>query len=317
MKKAIIAFGAIALVFMISQCTSKTNQADQLDEQKMEQGFNLVTNTCFTCHNPEATMDNRIAPPMFAVKNHYNGMEEEAFVNAVVSFLEEPKEEKTMMPGALKKFGLMPPLSLSKEELNAVAYYLYHTELERPGWYADHFKAEQKRYFRPNSAADRSDIQIGKEAVLSTKSVLGKNLLNAINTHGAAGAVDFCNTRAIPLTDSMQQDLGMSIKRVSDQNRNPENVANSQEREYIIRTKEVMREGGKPQPKVFDIDGQKVAYYPIVTNDMCLKCHGKKGEDIDPETLKRIETLYPEDHATGYEANQLRGIWVVQWEAKQ
>ena len=51
-------------------------------------------------------------------------------------------------------------------------------------------------------------------------------------------------------------------------------------------------------------------YYPIVTNDMCLKCHGDIGE-IDEAAHSKIQLLYPEDKATGYSTNQLRGIWVV------
>ena len=45
---------------------------------------------------------------------------------------------------------------------------------------------------------------------------------------------------------------------------------------------------------------------------MCLQCHGSKGIDIAPETLKVIEEKYPNDQATGYTENQLRGIWVIE-----
>ena len=53
-------------------------------------------------------------------------------------------------------------------------------------------------------------------------------------------------------------------------------------------------------------------YYPIVTNAMCMQCHGKKDLQIKPETLAAIGEFYPEDKATGYGENELRGIWVVE-----
>jgi hypothetical protein len=49
-----------------------------------------------------------------------------------------------------------------------------------------------------------------------------------------------------------------------------------------------------------------------ITNDLCLNCHGEPGQDITAETLRAINTHYPEDKAIGYRANQLRGIWVVE-----
>jgi hypothetical protein len=51
-------------------------------------------------------------------------------------------------------------------------------------------------------------------------------------------------------------------------------------------------------------------YYPIVTNSMCLSCHGTE-KDIAPEVAKRIIKFYPMDKATGYAENQVRGIWSI------
>jgi|TARA_B110000240_G_scaffold47236_1_gene53538 hypothetical protein len=61
----------------------------------------------------------------------------------------------------------------------------------------------QPLYSNTSSNEESSPLQLEKEIAVATKGVLGKNLLNAINTKGVAGAVDFCNTQAIPLTDSM------------------------------------------------------------------------------------------------------------------
>jgi hypothetical protein len=57
-----------------------------------------------------------------------------------------------------------------------------------------------------------------------------------------------------------------------------------------------------------------IVYYPILTNAMCLQCHGKPEEDIKPSTLSKLHMLYPQDKGVGYEENELRGIWVVEME---
>ena len=46
-------------------------------------------------------------------------------------------------------------------------------------------------------------MEIGKTMALKTKRCLGRNLLEAINTKGTEHALEFCSTRAIPLTDSL------------------------------------------------------------------------------------------------------------------
>ena len=46
---------------------------------------------------------------------------------------------------------------------------------------------------------------------VETKGVLGKNLMNAINSQGTENAIEFCSTKAIVLTDSMGVVLNASL----------------------------------------------------------------------------------------------------------
>jgi len=106
------------------------------------------------------------------------------------------------------------------------------------------------------------------------------------------------------------------IKRVSDKPRNPENKANEAELAYINELKEALANGEQLKPKVTEIDGRMVGYYAIETNQMCMQCHGSKDKDILPETFTNIKSKYPDDKATGYSPNQVRGIWVVSMDKK-
>ena len=159
-------------------------------------------------------------------------------------------------------------------------------------------------------------LEEGKKIATSAQGVLGKNLVNAINNGGTTYAVEFCNAEAIPLTDSMAHVLGASVKRVTDKPRNSNNQANEGQLELINKMKEELKDGNVPKPQMVDMNGKMVGYYGIVTNAMCVKCHGDKDVDIEPQTYKKIKALYPTDKATGYAVNELRGMWVVEMDKK-
>ena len=153
--------------------------------------------------------------------------------------------------------------------------------------------------------------EILQKYAIETKGVLGKNLMNAINTQGTEKAIEFCSTKAIVLTDSMGTAFNATLKRVSDKPRNPINMANDNETAFINELKQKISKGEKMTPKFTESDGKITGYFPIETNAMCLQCHGSKDLDIKPNVLKKIAQLYPKDQATGYKENQIRGIFVV------
>ncbi|RFC55336.1 Tll0287-like domain-containing protein [Brumimicrobium aurantiacum] len=160
-------------------------------------------------------------------------------------------------------------------------------------------------------------IELGKSYSSSTQQVLGKNLIGALSKQGSIGALEFCNIQAIPLTDSMQNKMGVKISRISDQPRNQDNKASEQEL-AIIKDFKSQIASGKIAPEISPVlieEENKVRFYaPIVTNAMCLQCHGVKETDIKPETLEMIAELYPQDKATGYKSNEVRGVWSIIFE---
>lgn len=159
-------------------------------------------------------------------------------------------------------------------------------------------------------------LQTGKDLAIQTKSSLAKYLVAALSEKGTAGAVEFCNTKAIPITDSMSIVLNTKIKRVSDKPRNLHNSANEAELAFIKKWKEAKAKGEEQPAIVTEIDGKMVGYYPIVTNQMCIQCHGKPYTDIKSDALNKIKKLYPTDQAIGYAENEIRGIFVVEMNKK-
>lgn len=298
----------LLLLFAALMIASCSNKKSDTSEENAE-GLALMKSYCFSCHNPTAAEDDRLAPPMFAVKRHYSGgtMKKEDFVQAIVDFVNDPSNDNSKMPGAVKKFGIMPKMGYDEEDVRKIAAYMYDNDLQKPDW----FEAHRKRQHA--STTDTNYLKLGKELALKTKAILGKNLKAALMHGGSEYAVEFCNTRAIHLTDSMATELNASIKRVSDQNRNPNNLANETELAYILSAKTALKEGKQPKGQIQEVDGKLIGYYPIITNEMCIQCHGTTS-DINESTIAKLKALYPEDKATGYSTNELRGIWVVEME---
>lgn len=114
----------------------------------------------------------------------------------------------------------------------------------------------------------------------------------------------------------MATKFNASIKRVSDKPRNPANTANEQELKVIEKYKKMVADKAEINPIVEEHNGGVQFYYPITTNSMCLQCHGKPAEQINPATLKKLSELYPADKAVGYDIDQVRGIWSIQFKKK-
>lgn len=302
--------GLILGITLLNSCQQSAQEEAEISPAD-EAALSLMVTNCYSCHDPKKPEGQRIAPPMLAVKKHYmRGQPTEAeFVAAMVAFLKKPSAEAAKMPGAVERFGVMPNMSFPEQQVRDIASYIYRHDIDGPKWFEEHYR---QHHGNDAPTTDSSDYQaIGQQMAISTKSQLGKNLMAALKAGGPTHAVDFCNTRAIPLTDSMATVHGASIQRVSDKPRNPDNAANAAERAHIAAFQAAITAGESPQPIVEEQADGVYFYAPILTNDMCLKCHGTPNETINAETLAMIQARYPNDKATGYAADQVRGIWRI------
>lgn len=149
--------------------------------------------------------------------------------------------------------------------------------------------------------------EILKNYAAEAQQLLGSQLKQKIAEGGPENALQFCNINAIPLTDSISKKYNVSIKRVSDKYRNPDNAANPSELAVITTYKAMLGAGKKPEGLLKD----GYYYSPIVTNAMCLQCHGTPGKELAEKTHQKIKSIYPDDKATGYGVDELRGIFSI------
>ncbi len=338
------------LIFLLSLVLSISCKDSQKGYQPLEEssadlavnatpdpGKKIVENECYICHNPKASEATMIAPPMVAVKKHYidDQTSKEAFTKAMITWLSDPQPEKSRMRGALRRFGVMPYQPYSEESIRAIAAYLYDADLPQPDWFEEHFQkghgqgkgmgkgmGKGKGMGMKKSQLEDDDAyeglpayygEKGMEIAMATQGVLGKNLMKAIQVKGTTGAIEFCKTKASRLTDSMGIMKNVLIKRITDLPRNSSNQASEEELGFITAFRRQIENKGEIRPITKEMDDEVFFYYPIVTNTMCLQCHGTPEKEITTPVLETLSALYPQDKATGYDIEQLRGMWRIQF----
>lgn len=91
-----------------------------------DRGKVVFETLCATCHsmNPPALK----APPMLMVAGHYVDARstEDAAMAAMKEWLRGPDSTKSLLPAhAIQRFGLMPPLALPADDIDAVVAYVF------------------------------------------------------------------------------------------------------------------------------------------------------------------------------------------------
>lgn len=157
MKTYSFAFISLTVVLILGSCctesdTSKITAANTEKETKTlsndTKALSLMNTQCFTCHHPDMNRDDRVAPPIFKIREHYydDEISREDFIHQIVSFASNPTEEKSIMYGAVRNFGLMPKQNFKEEDLELIAGYLYDNDVSSDEWYAmwEKFEKEQQ-----------------------------------------------------------------------------------------------------------------------------------------------------------------------------
>lgn len=152
-------------------------------------------------------------------------------------------------------------------------------------------------------------LSLGDSITQAAQATLLQHVGKAMKAGGPVEAIGFCNLEASPIMDSLSQQFGATISRISFQARNPDNAVNSQ-----LDSLQLAGFGREEAPTstLVEADGHAVYYKAIrIGMETCLKCHGQPETDIAPATLAKLQELYPKDLATGYQMGDLRGAWKV------
>ena len=131
---------------------------------------------------------------------------------------------------------------------------------------------------------------------------------------GPVHTIQVCNNVAPQLAEAHSQMSGWRVARTSLKVRNPENAPDAWETAVLNEFESRKAAGEDPmklvKAEVVEENGRQVfrMMKAIPTAEVCTKCHG--AEIAEPVAAK-LDELYPEDQARGFNVGDLRGAFTL------
>ncbi len=180
---------------------------------------------------------------------------------------------------------------------------------------------------RNNEVKRITEVAILQEAMVWGDSItqeaqvqLTAQLQQAIASNGPVGAIDFCKVNALPILQFVESKYAVTLRRASVQPRNPADTPNAEELPLLEAYAYNAENNISSDPSIQKIEQGEVLLYTkpiLLTNALCLSCHGDPKKDIAAETSAKLKELYPQDLATGYAEGDLRGMWALRLPKKE
>lgn len=157
---------------------------------------------------------------------------------------------------------------------------------------------------------EETELAHGAELLVPLKKDL-KQALMAGMEEGPVHAIGACKDQAPEITNALAVE-GIQIGRTSHRLRNPDNTAP----EWAdIALKSYLNDETDRAPRVVSLANNREGYIePITIKPLCLACH---GSNLAPDVAEQIQAMYPEDEATGFELDDLRGVYWVEYPAAE
>ena len=137
-----------------------------------------------------------------------------------------------------------------------------------------------------------------------------QNLQQALReglSKGPVRALSACQVEAPKIAEGLSQE-GILVGRTSDRLRNPANRSPEWVRPIL---EAYLTDPSLRSPRSLPLTKGRAGYVePILTQSLCLTCHGRS---IDSDVTAELERLYPEDEAVGFDVGDLRGVFWVEF----
>ena len=152
-----------------------------------------------------------------------------------------------------------------------------------------------------------AEMDRARETLVPFKEELVDALMGTLQDSSPEEAIHVCRDKAPEIAARLSVD-GVRMGRTSHKTRNPANAPEPWVEPLLAA---YLEEPTNTKPRAVIVDDSTYGYVePIYVMPFCLSCH---GPSVEPELQATIESLYPEDRATGFKANDLRGLfWVTQ-----
>lgn len=154
-------------------------------------------------------------------------------------------------------------------------------------------------------SVDEGDMLRGQVTVTAFRSELVGALMRAV-AEDPVEAIEVCNLQAPQIAAEISKGNGVQVGRTSHRLRNPENSPEGWTHRWL---RHYLDNPDDRDPHAEYINPTTIGYVePIYMKPLCLTCH---GDSIAPAIAARIDELYPEDDARGFENGEFRGLFWV------
>ena len=136
---------------------------------------------------------------------------------------------------------------------------------------------------------------------------LGARLKAELEAGGPVAAISVCRDSAQFLTSQVAAQSGVQVGRTSHRLRSLANTPRAWAKPYV----EAITPGEKAaafQPVAVDLGDRVGLLRPIPTQEVCVQCHGDPAA-FPTELALALGDAYPDDHATGFAVDDLRGVF--------
>lgn len=157
---------------------------------------------------------------------------------------------------------------------------------------------------RPISASEAQEQ--ATQAFARLGGTLKAELGTALADGGPGAAVEVCRERAPRLAEQISQEVGFPVGRSSHRWRQPNNAPQPELADYLAAHS--AQPGAQAPVAVVEAPEQYTVIAPIVTQPLCLTCHGD-AKTFPPALREALAKNYPDDRATGFAAGDLRGVF--------
>jgi hypothetical protein len=162
----------------------------------------------------------------------------------------------------------------------------------------------------PTPVSD-TDMARAAEVLAPLKRELRSALIGALRDGGPERAIEVCQLQAPQI--ARRASTGEAVLgRTSHRLRNPDNAPEPWMSAFL---EAYLADPGDGEPRAVRLSSKEIGYVePIYMKGLCTKCHGDR---IEPEVRARLQALYPEDRATGFEKGEFRGMFWVRLQADE
>lgn len=152
------------------------------------------------------------------------------------------------------------------------------------------------------SQSEKDYEAVGAALLKPFKTELQAALRDGI-AQGPVEAISVCQVQAVEIAEKYSSQ-GVRMGRTSHRLRNSANAGPDWVKPILD---EYLADVSKRKPQAVMISPQEVGYVePILVQPVCLMCH---GAELDAAVAGRINELYPEDQAVGFQTGDLRGVF--------